>query len=214
MDLFEDLPIACLTFRPIETHASCAQLQLIGSQQPREDFGTPSRAEAASPPDSATFSWRLISSQRARTSSALGGSVRLTFRRIHVGGDDQFLRQSLKNVVDGKGFAFLADFGVKENLKENITQFFLQFAVVLGIDSLEDLVGLFDEIGFQCLAGLFAIPRASTFPAQAPHNSTTSSNRSDIVAIIGERNVIVKARGKRDASRGSKACLGRLGAGG
>src|SRR5207245_4872312 len=69
---------------------------------------------------------------------------------------------------------------VKEDLEEHVAQFLLEFRLIVLLDRIQDLIGLFDQVRLERLAGLFAVPGAATAPRSLAMISTTRSNRSDM----------------------------------
>src|SRR5437899_11581851 len=69
---------------------------------------------------------------------------------------DELLSQGLQHVLDSEGLPLAPDLGVKEYLKQHVAQLLFELCLVLLLDRFEDLVGLFDQVRLEGLAGLLA----------------------------------------------------------
>ena len=65
---------------------------------------------------------------------------------------------------------FVGDLRVEEDLEEKVAEFFGEFGVVGGVESIEDLVGFFDEVSAEGRVGLFTVPRAAVRGAKPGHD--------------------------------------------
>jgi hypothetical protein len=83
---------------------------------------------------------------------------------------DHFVVDFADDVVDGEATLFGGDLGVKEDLEEEVAEFFGEFGVVAGVEGVEDFVGFFDEVGAEGGVGLLAVPRAAAGSAEAGHD--------------------------------------------
>lgn len=83
---------------------------------------------------------------------------------------DHFVVDFADDVGDGEAFFFVGDLGVEEDLEEEVAKFFGKLGVVGGVESVEDLVSLFDEVGAKSGVSLFTIPRAAARSAKASHD--------------------------------------------
>ena len=75
------------------------------------------------------------------------------------------------DVGDGETAFFTGNLRVEQDLEEEIAKFFGEFDVVGGVESVEDFVGFFDEIGAKGGVGLFAVPGAAAGGAETSHDS-------------------------------------------
>jgi hypothetical protein len=73
------------------------------------------------------------------------------------------------DVGDVEAAFFVSDLGVKEDLEEEIAEFFGEFGVVGAVESVEDFVGFFDEVGAESGVSLFAVPGTAIGSAEAGH---------------------------------------------
>jgi hypothetical protein len=67
-------------------------------------------------------------------------------------------------VEDGfevEGAALVGEVGVEGEEEGEVAELLAEGVVVLGVEGVEDLVGLFDEVGGEALVGLAAVPRAA-----------------------------------------------------
>ena len=85
---------------------------------------------------------------------------------------DHFVVNLADDVVDGKAVLFGGDLRVKEDLEEEVAQFFGEFGVVVGVKSVEDFVGFFDEVGAESGVSLFPITGTATGSTQAGHDGS------------------------------------------
>ena len=66
---------------------------------------------------------------------------------------------------------------MQHDLQQQISQFFLHFLVVAGIDRIDQFVTLLDQMWFQALVRLFAIPGTALRRSELSHNISQSINR-------------------------------------
>jgi hypothetical protein len=83
---------------------------------------------------------------------------------------DQLVDETAKNVGHGEFADLRRDLGMKDDLKQQITELLHQVALVIALQGLHDLVRFFDQVGFQRSAGLFAIPGAAPWAAEPGHD--------------------------------------------
>jgi hypothetical protein len=83
---------------------------------------------------------------------------------------DHFVVDFADDVVDGEAALFGGDLGVKENLEEEVAEFFGEFGVIAGVEGIEDFVGFFDQIGAEGGVGLLTVPGAAAGSAEAGHD--------------------------------------------
>ena len=70
-------------------------------------------------------------------------------------------------VRDVEAPRFPADVGVEEDLEEQVSEFFGYFLWVAMFERIEDFVRFFDQVGFECVVGLLAVPWTSSRGAEA-----------------------------------------------
>jgi hypothetical protein len=75
------------------------------------------------------------------------------------------------DIGDGETGFLAGDLGMKENLKQEVTQFLRELSVIGGIERVEYFVGFLNEVGAERSVGLLAIPRATARGAETRHNS-------------------------------------------
>jgi hypothetical protein len=83
---------------------------------------------------------------------------------------NHFVVDFADDVVDGEAAIFGGDLGVEEDLEEEVAELFGEFGVVAGVESVEDFVGFFDEVGAEGGVGLFAVPRTAAGSAETGHD--------------------------------------------
>src|SRR3972149_11176565 len=74
---------------------------------------------------------------------------------------------------DGKyieGPFFLAETSKKDNLKQKVSQFLLQFFAGIVVNSFQNLICLFHQVAFQLFLSLFFIPGASVLAPEFSHD--------------------------------------------
>ena len=59
---------------------------------------------------------------------------------------------------------------MKQDLKQQITQFFFQGSGITGIDGFQHLIHFFKKMGLEGLAGLFFVPGATIRSSQSGHD--------------------------------------------
>jgi hypothetical protein len=84
---------------------------------------------------------------------------------------NQLIVKRIDYIVDGEFTALLRDDGMKDDLQEQVTQFFPEHGSGSGVYGFHDLVCFFQEISLEAFMGLFGVPGASPRPAQAAHES-------------------------------------------
>jgi hypothetical protein len=72
----------------------------------------------------------------------------------------ELVHDALDDVVEGVLARLLGDDGVEPDLQEQVAELLAQVVRVAGLDGLERLPGLLDEVAPQRLVGLLALPRA------------------------------------------------------
>jgi hypothetical protein len=83
---------------------------------------------------------------------------------------NHFVVDFADDVVDGEAATFGGDLGVEEDLEEEVAEFFGEFGVVAGVESVEDFVGFFDEVGAEGGVGLLAVPGTAAGGAETGHD--------------------------------------------
>ena len=83
---------------------------------------------------------------------------------------DQFVDYGLADLLDGEAAFLGRDLGVEDDLQQHVAQFAAQLVVVAGVDGLQRLVGLFEQIGFEAGVGLFAVPGTAVGRPQPGHH--------------------------------------------
>ena len=73
----------------------------------------------------------------------------------------QFLSQCLTDSIEIKHFSFFGKLAMKDNLKQQVTQFFLHFMIISSFNGIDKLVNFFHRMKFKRLMILLLIPRAS-----------------------------------------------------
>ncbi len=79
---------------------------------------------------------------------------------------DQFFRNRIERIVDAKLAFFGRHLGEEDGLQHQVAQFFGQARPIALIDCIEDLISLFEQIRFDGVEVLFAIPGAAARSAQ------------------------------------------------
>src|SRR5215475_5273472 len=74
------------------------------------------------------------------------------------------------NVGNGETFFLVGNLGMEKHLKEEVAKLFGELGVVGGVESIEDLVGFFDEIGAESGVGLLAVPGTTARGAETSHD--------------------------------------------
>ena len=80
---------------------------------------------------------------------------------------DHLVVDSGDHVGNIEGAGFQGQIGVKQDLQQQVAEFFGQFAWIAFFQGVENLVSLLDQVGFQGCMGLLAVPGATTRGAQA-----------------------------------------------
>ncbi len=99
-----------------------------------------------------------------------GGGGGLGAEDVRVAAD-QLLVDGVEGVVDGEEVLVGGHLGVEDGLEEEVAEFFGEVGPVAAVDGVEDLVGLFEGVGFDGVEGLLAVPGAAGFGAELRHNS-------------------------------------------
>ena len=83
---------------------------------------------------------------------------------------DQLLAHAVNHVVQGELSGLLGHPGMKDHLKQHVSQLLLQMLRVALVDGLGGLIGLLQHIAPDALVGLFPVPEAAIRGAQQGHN--------------------------------------------
>ena len=99
---------------------------------------------------------------------------------LHVAVDvgvpvDEFVAKHVADVGDVEVARFGADFGVEDDVQQQVAQFLGDVVHVVRQDGVGQFIGFFDGIGPQAVHRLFAVPRA--FFAQIVHHVQQSGER-------------------------------------
>src|SRR3989442_5169786 len=173
VDLADDLVIPRLVVRPVEADAGCPHLQLVGAQERRQGF--PDAVERRAYLAVVGLPGLLLPLDLfPAVDDLLGGlynrrGVSSFAEHMRVAADE-LLSQGLQHVLDSEGLPLTPDLGVKEYLKQHVAQLLFDLCLVLLLYRFEDLVGLFDQVRLERLAGLLAVPGAAAFPSQPRHD--------------------------------------------
>ncbi|MBT9149736.1 MAG: hypothetical protein DDT27_01428 [Dehalococcoidia bacterium] len=74
---------------------------------------------------------------------------------------DKLFVYMAQNIGEIKLTGFLGNLGVQADLKQEVPQLLTESVRILLLDRLQRLICLFDEIGFERLVGLDAVPGAT-----------------------------------------------------
>jgi hypothetical protein len=74
---------------------------------------------------------------------------------------DELLAGMMRSVFEGEGSAFRGEIGVKDDLEEQISEFFAQVGVIRVADGIDRLAGLLEEPGAEGFVCLLAVPRTT-----------------------------------------------------
>lgn len=99
----------------------------------------------------------------------LGGILGLFFAEDMRMAADHFFVDFADDGGDIEATFLMCDLGMKKNLEEEITELLGELAVIGAVESVEDFVGLFDQVGTEGRVGLFAIPGTATGRSQTGH---------------------------------------------
>src|SRR5262245_2086228 len=83
---------------------------------------------------------------------------------------DQFVGNRLRYIINSKDVSFSHQLRMKDNLQQQVTKFLLEGMQVLSFEGFQHLAGLFNQVGFESIGGLLAVPRAAGGTAQGSHN--------------------------------------------
>ena len=83
---------------------------------------------------------------------------------------DQLLDQALRDVVDVPATLVGRQLRVEHHLQQHVAQFVPHRVVVVGLDRLQELVGLLQKVTGQRAVGLLGIPGAAAGAAQGGHH--------------------------------------------
>ena len=84
---------------------------------------------------------------------------------------DQLVGDRPTHVVRGEAPDLGCDLRMEHHLQKHIPQFAAQLVVISGVDGIQDLVGLFQQMGFERVVILLAIPRTAVGGAQPGHDT-------------------------------------------
>lgn len=74
---------------------------------------------------------------------------------------NQFLNDVTRDLIKIKGASFLGKLAVKDDLQQQISQFFHHFVIVPRFNCIHQFVNFLDRVKAEALVRLFAIPRAT-----------------------------------------------------
>lgn len=83
---------------------------------------------------------------------------------------NKLFAHAVRHVFKGEGTLLRLHLGMKDDLHEHITQLLAEQSLILLIDRLNYLIGLFDQIFFDAFMRLLPIPWAAALGTQALHN--------------------------------------------
>ena len=70
----------------------------------------------------------------------------------------QFLGKLAHHFLDREGARFGPDLGMEQDLQQEVAQFLPQFARILPVNRVQNLVGLLEQVGLQRVMGLLPVP--------------------------------------------------------
>ncbi len=82
----------------------------------------------------------------------------------------QFVGDAGERVGDGEMSRFGLELRHENGFEEEIAELLAERGVVVAVDGLEHLVGLFEHVGLQRVDGLLAVPRAAARCPKCGHN--------------------------------------------
>src|SRR5437870_5255643 len=92
-------------------------------------------------------------------------------RRKNVGvPPNQLVPDGVRNISGVEMPLLPAKLGLKYDLEQKITELFLVVVHASTLEGVDDLVCLFNQVGFQRSQGLLVIPRAAAGPAEPGHD--------------------------------------------
>ena len=151
--------------------------------------------------DARGLSRSLIACQTSFDGGGVGGRVAgrraedVRVAAVHLLGD------AAGDVVEGEGAGLLGDHGVEVDLQQQVAELLAQVVpvtgLVAGVDRLEGLVGLLEQVASQRAVGLLALPRA--LGAQPPHH------RQELQQRLARRPARLASRLSRDRPGGRAA---------
>src|SRR5690625_4838684 len=85
---------------------------------------------------------------------------------------NQLLGYIGRDVVDRPRMVvtFRGDSGVEQDLEQEVAEFLAQVVIVAGLDRLESLVGLLEQVGGQAAVGLLGVPWTPAWRPQSVHD--------------------------------------------
>ena len=98
--------------------------------------------------------------------------------------DDELLADFVAHIIEGKRTCFLLDPAMENYLKQNVAQLFTKKRLVVKVDSLDDLAGLFYEVALDRLVGLLPVPGAAALASQKPDYIEQIADRVMILLLI------------------------------
>ena len=83
---------------------------------------------------------------------------------------NQFVGDALCNRVEIEGTAFIAELAVENDLKEQITEFFFEFMVIVRLNGVDHLIDFLDGVKADGCVILFLIPWAAVRSTKTAHD--------------------------------------------
>jgi hypothetical protein len=80
---------------------------------------------------------------------------------------DQFAPDAAHHVRQVEPAGLAGDLGVEDDLEEQVAQFLRQCALVVRVERVQHFAGFLQQVLAQGAVGLFAVPRAAVWGAQA-----------------------------------------------
>jgi hypothetical protein len=84
---------------------------------------------------------------------------------------DQFLIDGTESVFDGEVAYFGGHLGKEYGLEHEVAEFSGEFGPIATVDGVHDFVAFLEEVGFDGIEGLFAIPGATTWGTKTGHDA-------------------------------------------
>src|SRR5690606_7914530 len=146
----------------------------------------------------------LLGREPRRTTHWIFASTR-TVPKVGAGSEhvrvsaDHLAADRLDHAVETEVLLSLADRRMEDDLKQQIAELAAVLRGVVGVERLEHLVGLLDQVGSQRVEGLGAIPRAAFGTEQAIHQvahaveavaQAVDAVIDDLVGIVSEREFV------------------------
>ena len=116
----------------------------------------------------------LLNLNRLPVAFDLVGSIGLDVAEDVRMAVDELGGKTIENVVDGKRRLLLGHFRIEQNLQEEVAEFARKFGPVAIVDRLENFVGFFKRIRLDRVEGLFLVPGATAWGAEALHDGDRS----------------------------------------